>query len=144
MRQLIIIITFYFLVPIVKVRGQITLKYPEFDLSFYPTKCTDTLHFNDVMNKKGVLLILYLENCSGTCKFELFNASNRIMQKGAFTGICDTLSEYSFAKMRGITSGVTNYSVRKLKYFYPLKTGQWSYYDNNEFLRKDEYHFEIK
>ena len=120
------------------------LDYGLFGISFYPIKCVDTLIFpintGDFVNCKAKI---YLEDCNGQSKLEVLDVKNKIRVVGFYSSSIDTLIKYNNAKVMGKPLGQYNYLVRTLKYFSPLQTGRWIFFDKNgKEIYKTEYHFD--
>lgn len=127
-----------------KAYSQIRLEYGEFDISFVPKNCNDTLHFDITKNYPAHKLIIYLKDCGGECYFELFNKSKKLVITGYYKNGPDTLTKYRFGKQLGPPFDKKYYEVRLIKYLYPLKKGAWTFYDGKgKVIDKFEYEYKF-
>ena len=128
-----------------KAQDQLKLNYEDFGISFYPTKCIDTLDFKITKGEfENCNAKIFLEDCNGKNKFTITNKNNTTLLTGYYANAIDTLAVYNNAKIMGKASqGQYYYQVRVLKYFSPLHTGVWTYYNKKgEKTDQIEYHFE--
>lgn len=123
--------------------GQISLSYEEFGIFFYPKKCKDTLEFTLTKHYPGNTLKLFLNDCGGECFIELRNKKKQLIMTGYYVNGPDTLQKYSFAKRVGPPFDKKYYSVLKIKYLSPLRSGTWTFYDNKG-NQTDKFEYEYK
>ena len=120
------------------------LDYTYFGISFYPKKCSDTLTLPVDNNEfKNCNAKIFLEDCSGQCKFLVEDKNHKLRVAGYYSNALDTLRKYNSAKVMGKPAGKSYYHVSVLEYLSPLQTGLWIFYDKNgKEIYRTEYHFE--
>jgi hypothetical protein len=106
-----------------------SLNYEEFDIYFRPQKCLDTTEFTLTGKYAGFKLKLYLKDCRGEARFELFDKKNDIKMSGNYRNAIDTLKKYRFARYLAQSDGIEKYRISTFRYLYPLKCGEWIYYE---------------
>lgn len=124
--------------------GQIPLDYDEIGIKFTPKKVLDTIELSTVKFNKPLKCKVYLRNLLGACDFKIYNSNNELFLEGHYSNCLDTLSKYKFAKKLGLKQKTTTiYGVILYKYFYPLKIGDWIYYDKRGEI-SERYHYEYE
>ncbi|MBK8712097.1 MAG: hypothetical protein IPL97_09540 [Niastella sp.] len=118
------------------------LHYQEFNIEYRPSKIPDTAIFSNLKDYPNQRLIIYISSEKGESHFELFSKKNKVVIKGEYSNSTDTLTKYKFSKSLGFTDGKSHYNVSTLKYFQPLQSGTWYYFNEKQkLIRKDEYLF---
>ena len=118
------------------------LRYEQFSLEYRPIKIPDTATFTNLKDYPNQKLIIYISEEKGESHFELFSRKNILVMKGEYSNSTDTLTKYKFSKSLGFTDRKFHYNVSTLKYFQPLQSGTWYYFNEKQkLIRKDEYLF---
>lgn len=132
-------IQLFFLLSLCKVSyaQQIEIYFSEFKTYLRPQKCDDTLRY---FTSDSSLILVKLDNCEGASSFVVFNKKKEIKFSGYYAKSLDTLKQYV---------GVYDYKgdvlrIEVLKYFEPLKDGNWFYYENGKLIRREKYKSGIK
>ncbi len=124
--------------------GQIPLDYEEIGIKFTPKKEVDTIELSTIKFKKNLKCIIYLKSLLGACDFKIFDAKGTLFLEGHYSNSLDTLLKYRLAKRLGVRKNTTaTYGVSLYRYFYPLKTGDWIYYDKKGKI-SEQYHYEYE
>lgn len=140
---LLLLISFSLLFPKVSI-GQIPLDYDEIGIKFIPKKAIDTIELSTIKFNKTLKCKVYLKSLFGACDFKIYNSKGELFLEGQYSNCLDTLSKYKFAKKLGLKQkATTKYGVVLYKYFYPLKIGDWIYYDKQGKMSK-RYHYEYE
>lgn len=108
-----------------------SLNYEEVDIFFSPKKCVDTIEFTLKGRYAGYKLRLYLKDCKGEAHFELFDKKNELRMIGNYDNSIDTLKKYRLGRYLAQPDGVEKYSISAIRYLYPLKAGEWVYYEGD-------------
>lgn len=109
--------------------SQVKIWFEDFDISFYPKKCVDTLSFDIIKTEyKNTKLIVYLSDCKGKCSIKVIDKNGIVRLDGTYANSYDTLKKYSNAKVMGKGIKKYVYQVRVLEYFSPLRIGRWNFY----------------
>jgi hypothetical protein len=111
--------------------------FSEFEIYLTPQRCTDTLKyfFND---SSYILIKLY--DCDGVSSFVVYNNKRDIKVSGFYAKSLDTLKTY--VPVYDFNGDVLRIEV--LKYFEPLKEGNWYYYENRKLVRREKYKLGVK
>jgi hypothetical protein len=112
-------------------QDHLSLFYEEFNVFFSPSKCYDTINFNLKGKYLGYKLRLYLKDFNGKAYFQLFDKKNELRIAGNFDNAIDTLKKYKFGKYLGESKDIVKYDVLAVKFLYPLKAGEWIYYEGD-------------
>ena len=140
---LLLLISCSFLFPKVSI-GQIPLDYDEIGIKFIPKKAIDTIELSTIKFNKTLKCKVYLKSLFGACDFKIYNSKGELFLEGHYSNCLDTLSKYRFAKRKGLIQKTTTlYGVILYKYFYPLKSGDWNYYDKRGGI-SERYHYEYE
>lgn len=119
-----------------------TLRYEQFGVEYRPVKIPDTATFYNLEKYPNNKLIIYIVDTKGKSYFELIDKHNSVVMKGDYSNSIDTLCRYVFSKTLGNTDQKFHYKVFTIKYFQPLKSGTWSYFNSKRrLLRKEVYEF---
>ena len=113
-----------------------SLSYEEFDVFFSPKKCVDTIDFTLSGKYSGYKLKMYLKDCKGEAYFELFDKKNELRMTGNYDNAIDTLKKYKLARYLGETNDIEKYRISAIKYLYPLKAREWTYYEDRKNRKK--------
>ena len=109
----------------------------EFQVYFAPNNC-DTQIVITLPGNKGRLEVT-LFDCRGKMEFQHFDSTNTLVVHGFYSNSIDTLKKYSIGK-----SAIDNSkSIKVLKFFQPLPTGQWKYYSQNRKIKNESYQLGI-
>lgn len=106
-----------------------SLSYEEFGIFFSPKKCVDTIEFTLKGKYAGYKIKLYLKDCKGEAHFELFDKKKGLRISGNYDNAIDTLKKYRLGRYLAQPEGVEKYSISAIRYLYPLKAGEWVYYE---------------
>ena len=118
--------------------------FKKFGFDEFPTKCNDTIKrkiYTDPYFHYTVKIFLY--DCKGKCNFELYDTKGYLTLTGSYVSGKDTLSKYNRAVVEGceIKDGV--YQVFYQKYFDPIESGEWKYYNKQKKVIKVEKYLPI-
>lgn len=130
-------IVLFFLVLKISCFGQFRVFFDEFDVTVKPTKKVDTVTVKLSGDFSGKTLRIYFSDFKGESRFDLFDKNDRLLITGNYINSIDTLVKYKFAKTIGASKGVSKYSVVVVRYFQPLKSGHWIYYDKNGEIKQE-------
>lgn len=119
-----------------------TLNYEELGIEYRPMNIPDTAVFYNVKKYPNKKLIIYITGDKGESTFKLLDRQNTVVMKGEYANALDTLCKYKFAKSIGFSDGKFHYGVSVIKYFQPLQSGTWHYFNSRQKLtKKEEYVF---
>lgn len=93
---------------------------------------TNDVNLNDttiVKDSKNTFFKIVLFDSKGKCYFEAYK-NNKIIEKGYYENSLDTLKKYSTQ----VGSGGKK-TLKILKYFYPLKNGDWYEYKKGKIIK---------
>ena len=113
-----------------------SLHYDEFEIFLTPKKCVDTLYIDLKGKYQGCKLKLYLSDCRGESCFELYGKKNDLKTSGRYSNAIDTLKKYRIKKYLGESENIEKYSISTISYLYPLRAGEWLYYEGSGKQRK--------
>jgi hypothetical protein len=110
--------------------SQVKIYLEDFDIAFYPKKCTDSISFDIKKGEyKNTKLLVNLLECEGKCSIQITDKKGITRLLGSYINSRDTLKKYSNARVMGRNSKKYVYQIRILKYFSPLRNGIWNFYD---------------
>lgn len=139
----ILLINFFSIFPNIS-DGQIPLDYDEIGIRFTPKKGVDTIELSTTKFNKNFKCVINLKNLLGACDFKIYDTKGILFLEGHYSNCHDTLTKYRFSKRLGLAQkNRTIYGVTLYKYYYPLKTGQWIYYDRKGKV-KEQYFYEYE
>jgi hypothetical protein len=131
----------------VRLKCSIPIEIPEYQIYINPFHINHYPDADTTINIRGNRKIkLRIFNCQGDMFLEEMDSSGNLIIAGSFCKSLDTLSDY----VTQIDPSEPYYrEVAIQKYFIPLKSGIWLYYNNNQIIKKEVWYrgvqqFDIK
>lgn len=125
----VLLLFFLFGLCLLTAKAQVDIRIKDYGILLSDFHCQDTL---TIKLKAKKYALIKLHDCMGAMDIEIHNGNN-IIEAGTYSNSLDTLKAYGTSTIFGPSA------IRKIvivKYFQPIKNGEWIYYKKNKIYRR--------